>query len=109
MSGSRPLSPGLVAVLEAVASGVNYGFDIMDRTGLPSGTVYPALGRLQQLGYVRSSWERQSVAARQKRPARRYYSLTEGGRAALLEAAERYRRLAKLVADRLDGLNPCGA
>jgi DNA-binding PadR family transcriptional regulator len=109
MSPRRTLSPGLVAVLQAIASGTNYGFEIMDRTGLPGGTVYPALGRLQQLGYVRSSWERHSVAAREKRPPRRYYSLTDGGRVALRQAVEQYRALAGLVANGLDGLDPSRA
>ncbi|MCG8469139.1 MAG: PadR family transcriptional regulator, partial [Gemmatimonadetes bacterium] len=36
-----------IQVLHAVAVGRRYGFDIMDSTGLPSGTVYPALRRLE--------------------------------------------------------------
>src|SRR5688572_19862296 len=34
-------------VLQAIASGYRYGFDVMDVTGLPSGTVYPALRKLE--------------------------------------------------------------
>ena len=53
----RPLSFSAASVLRAIADGVRYGFDIMDRTELPSGTVYPALSRLERDGYVKSHWE----------------------------------------------------
>ena len=35
-------------VLHALASGVRHGFDVIDATGLPSGTVYPILRRLER-------------------------------------------------------------
>jgi DNA-binding MarR family transcriptional regulator len=60
----RPLSYAAVSVLHAVASGVRYGFDIMDRTALPSGTVYPALSRLERDGYVRTSKGPTAIAGR---------------------------------------------
>jgi len=82
-----------VAVLHAVSRGYRYGFDIMDATGLPSGTVYPALRRLKQLGYVSSRWEAQAVAAEAKRPRRRYYEIGKQGRAALEQALQRFRVL----------------
>jgi DNA-binding PadR family transcriptional regulator len=75
-------------VLRAVAGGAAYGFDIIDATGLPSGTVYPALSRLEQDGYLRSSWEDLAGAHRQKRPPRRYYRMTPEGRRALDRALE---------------------
>ena len=81
------------AVLLALRSGHRYGFDIMDATGLPSGTVYPALRRLKQLGYVSSRWEAQAVAAEAKRPRRRYYEIGKQGRAALEQALQRFRVL----------------
>ena len=34
-------------VLRAVAAGHRYGFDVMEACALPSGTVYPALRRLE--------------------------------------------------------------
>jgi DNA-binding PadR family transcriptional regulator len=70
------LSLGSVAILHAVASGSRFGFDIMDATGLTSGSVYPALDRLEGLGLLESSWENQQIAHREKRPARRYFTLT---------------------------------
>ena len=58
----KPLSVSAVAVLGAVSRSVRHGFDIMDATGLPSGTVYPDLGRLERDGYVRSKWESQTAS-----------------------------------------------
>ena len=89
----KPLSLSSIAVLGAISRAVRYGFDIMDATGLPSGTVYPVLGRLERDGYVRSRWESQAVAQREKRPPRRYYEITASGARALAESAEHYRTL----------------
>lgn len=91
--GSRSLSFGLVATLHAVASGSRFGFDIIAATGLTSGTVYPALDRLESLGYLHSSWEDARIAQKEKRPPRRYYTLTAEGATALAAALERYRML----------------
>jgi PadR family transcriptional regulator, regulatory protein PadR len=83
-------------VLQALAQGYGFGFDIMDVTRLPSGTVYPALRRLETLGLVRSDWETDKEARDNARPRRRYYELTKTGRAHLAEANSRYRAVAKL-------------
>jgi PadR family transcriptional regulator len=69
----RRLSITAVSILQAIADGFEYGFDIIDRTQLPSGTVYPALSRLERDGYVRSAWEDAARAHHEGRPARRYY------------------------------------
>jgi PadR family transcriptional regulator len=89
----RRLSVTAVSVLQAVATGFEYGFDIIDHTGLPSGTVYPALSRLERDGYVRSSWEDERRAHRDGRPARRYYRVTAPGVRALGESMAYYRAL----------------
>jgi PadR family transcriptional regulator, regulatory protein PadR len=89
----RPLSLSAVAVLDAVARRIRHGFDIMDATGLPSGTVYPILGRLERDGYVRSRWESRTTALREKRPPRRYYEVTASGAKALAHSIEHYRTL----------------
>ena len=47
-------------------------------TGLPSGTLYPVLQRLQDAGWLRAEWEQIDPVA-QGRPARRYYRLTPSG------------------------------
>ena len=87
------LSLSATAILQALAHGYKYGFDIMDVTGLPSGTVYPALRRLEKTGVVESRWEDEATARKDQRPARKYYKLTATGKAALSEAIGRYRRL----------------
>lgn len=85
------LSYSATAILQAVANGYGYGFDIMDATGLPSGTVYPALRRMESSGLVKSRWEDAEEAQREQRPARKYYELSKAGQQALAEAASRYR------------------
>lgn len=89
----RRLSITAVSVLRALADGFEYGFDIIDATGLPSGTVYPALSRLERDGYVRSAWEDEGRAHAAGRPARRYYRVTAAGARSLDEAAAYYRQL----------------
>jgi DNA-binding PadR family transcriptional regulator len=89
----RRLSVAAVGVLQAVANGFEYGFDVIDATGLPSGTVYPALGRLERDGLVRSAWEDEAEAFARGRPARRYYRVTAAGQRALAEAREDLRAL----------------
>jgi PadR family transcriptional regulator, regulatory protein PadR len=83
-------------VLHAIAEGARYGFDIADRTGLQTGTVYPALRRLDTLGFVRSSWESEKIARREQRPARRYYEITRAGTDALEIAMKRFENLGRL-------------
>ncbi len=92
----RRLSVTSVSVLQAIASGFEYGFDIIDHTGLPSGTVYPALGRLERDGLVRSSWEDDEQAHAEGRPARRYYRITAPGTRSLDQSLTYYRALIPL-------------
>jgi len=87
------LSYTTAIILQALANGYQYGFDIIDVTGLPSGTVYPALRRFEEAGLCDSRWEGDDVAEREQRSPRRYYELTKDGRAALAEALKRYRAL----------------
>jgi DNA-binding PadR family transcriptional regulator len=89
----RRLSVPALSVLTAIADGVQFGFDVIDVTGLPSGTVYPALSRLERDGYVKSTWERAAAAHAEGRPARRYYRVTAAGTAALADATAQYRAL----------------
>ncbi|HVL67782.1 MAG TPA: PadR family transcriptional regulator [Vicinamibacterales bacterium] len=91
--GRTHLSLGSVTILHAIASGSRFGFDIMAATGLTSGTVYPTLDRLEQLGLVRSHWEDEAAAHAEGRPARRYFALTARGAVALQAALERCRWL----------------
>jgi hypothetical protein len=59
-----------------VARGHRYGFDVLEQAGLTSGTVYPALERLEGLGLARSRWEDARMAHEVKRPPRRYSEVT---------------------------------
>ena len=93
MNRKNYLSYSATVILQSLANGYPYGFDIMDITGLPSGTVYPALRRLEQVGMVDSKWESEDIAHDEQRPARKYYELTPDGRNALAEALKRYRLL----------------
>jgi len=88
-----PLRYGTVAILHAVATGNRFGFDVMNATGLTSGTVYPALDRLEELRYLTSEWENAKVAHAEGRPPRRYFALTRAGADALADALRRYKSL----------------
>ncbi len=94
----RGISFTTVTVLHAVASGAAYGFDVIDSTGLPSGTVYPALGRLERDGFLRSHWEDASLARGEKRPPRRYYRITAQGSRVLQAELAKYRALGPVPA-----------
>lgn len=90
----RPLGVTSLQILAAIRDGHAYGLEVVARTGLPSGTVYPTLGRLQQAGLVRSRWEGRRAADSEGRPRRRYYELTAAGVRALAEGTARIRQAA---------------
>jgi len=94
-----PRSLGLTSlrILAAVRDGDAYGLDLVVRTGLASGTVYPTLGRLKRSGLLVARWEDQRVAEREGRPRRRYYELTAAGARALVEGAARVADAAALL------------
>ena len=100
--GKGYLSYTMALTLQALDNGYRYGFDVMAVTGLASGTVYPALRRLEDVDFVISKWERPGIAQQEQRPARKYYELTREGRAALSEARQRFRLLEQLT-PHLDG------
>ena len=86
----------LLAVLEAEAM---HGYALAEalraRSGgafdLPSGTIYPALRRLELAGLIESDWS--EVAGRR----RRTYHLTDHGRATLAEERATWRSFASAV------------
>jgi PadR family transcriptional regulator, regulatory protein PadR len=84
-------------VLRTVAAGHRYGFDVMDRCALPSGTVYPALRRLDRAGLLESGWEDAEAARAEGRPRRRTYELTPAGRAALPGADRKLAEVARVL------------
>lgn len=96
---NRPISGPAAAVLRALAEGATYGFDVMDTTGLPSGSVYPILSRAERRGLVESRWEDPDEHRREGRPARKYYRLTPEGKEELADAVRRFRALGRPLED----------
>jgi DNA-binding PadR family transcriptional regulator len=86
-------------VLRAVAGGYRYGFDVMEACGLPSGTVYPALRRLEKAGFLKSRWEDAALAHADGRPRRRTYALTDDGWDALPEAERKLDEIRRLLGE----------
>src|SRR5215467_6442434 len=84
-------------ILQAIDCGFVYGFSIMEMTGLPSGTVYPAMRRMEEDQLIRSRWERQAIADREQRPPRKYYQLTTAGKNTLAASRKRYPLIERLV------------
>jgi DNA-binding PadR family transcriptional regulator len=97
MASETKLSHTAAIILQALDAGFVYGFSIMEMTGLPSGTVYPAMRRLERDALIRSQWERQSIADAEQRPARKYYKLTAAGKTTLQASRKRYPLLERLV------------
>jgi PadR family transcriptional regulator PadR len=97
MASEAKLSHTAAMILQALEAGFVYGFSIMEMTGLPSGTVYPAMRRLERDELIRSHWERQSIADAEQRPARKYYKLTAAGKATLEASRRRYPLLERLI------------
>jgi PadR family transcriptional regulator, regulatory protein PadR len=79
------------AVIEALRAGSSGVFD------LPTGTVYPALRRLERAGLVTSDWS--TVSGR----ARRTYALTAAGHRSLREERSRWQEFATAVSALLGG------
>jgi DNA-binding PadR family transcriptional regulator len=86
-------------VLRVVAGGHRYGFDVMEACGLPSGTVYPALRRLEKAGLLKSRWEKAAEARADGRPRRRTYEMTDAGREALPDADRKLSEVRRLLGD----------
>lgn len=97
MGADPKLSHSAAMILQAIHAGYKYGFSIMEMTGLPSGTVYPAMRRLERDELIRSQWEKQSIADAEQRPPRKYYKLTATGIANLEAARKRYPLLDRLI------------
>lgn len=98
----------LLAVLEA---GPAHGYALMDALrsasdgtfDLPTGTVYPALHRLERAGLVRAVWSTHSGRRR------RIYELTPDGGDALAERRHGWRRFSGAVSAVLEGGTPWAA
>ena len=81
--------------------GPQHGYGIAQRIGqisdnllaLNQGTLYPALLRLEQNGWIKSEW---GTSDNNRRA--RYYSLTRAGRKQLAEEAESWNRFSGVMA-----------
>jgi PadR family transcriptional regulator, regulatory protein PadR len=97
MADAPRLSHTSAIILQTIAAGHIYGYTVMEATGLPSGTVYPALRRMEGEQLIRSKRERQALADAEQRPPRKYYKLTRAGETVLDASRKRYPLLAILT------------
>jgi len=63
-----------------------------DLLNLNQGTLYPALVRLEQQGWIKGAWDTTENGREAK-----YYSITRAGHKALSQETRRWRRLASLM------------
>jgi PadR family transcriptional regulator PadR len=97
-SARRELARGTVelAILAALRTKRRYGYELLtvlaDATGgapdIKEGTLYPALHRMEDAGYVTASWEAEGRAK-----PRKYYELTKQGTARLADLRAEWTRL----------------
>src|SRR5260370_41559083 len=97
MDADGKVSHTAAMILQAIRAGSGYGCSIMEMTGLPSGTVYPAMRRLERDELIRSQSERQSIADAEQRPPRKYYKLTAQGKSTLDASRKRHPLLERLI------------
>lgn len=84
-------------VLALLRDEERYGYDLvteLSAAGLlaSEGTIYPLLSRLRKEELVRTSWQESPSG-----PPRRYYALTDQGRAALAEFTRSWADFARAV------------
>ncbi|MER6130021.1 PadR family transcriptional regulator [Streptomyces sp. NPDC001795] len=72
-----------------------YGLELCELAGLPSGTIYPILARLEQVGWLDSTWEDPALYQDAGRPRRRFYRITEQGAEQARDALARAYRSRK--------------
>lgn len=87
--------------LMADPEGQHWGYELSKRSGVRSGVMYPILQRMLDEGWLDDGWEEQPRVGKAKRPPRRYYELTEEGKAelgAVIAEARRDARFAHVIA-----------
>lgn len=101
---SRGVRPDLLRghldglLLALLADSPGHGYELADRLakrsggqlGVPEGSLYPALHRLERSGLVESSW---SASGRK----RRIYRLTRAGRRAVNGSRQEWRQFARAM------------
>ncbi len=89
-------------VLAILADGESYGYAILKRVRELSGgeiewtdgMLYPLLHRLGRLGYVTTEWRTPPEGRR-----RRYYAITDSGRAALAQQQKQWATVTRALSD----------
>jgi PadR family transcriptional regulator PadR len=89
-------------VLAILAEGESYGYAILKRVRTLSGgelewtdgMLYPLLHRLGRLGYVTTDWRKSQEGRRRK-----YYAITDEGRAALSEQRRQWAAVTRALND----------
>ena len=89
-------------VLAILAEGESYGYAILKRVRALSGgelewsdgMLYPLLHRLRRLGYVTTEWRTSPEGSRRK-----YYAITDDGRAALAEQQQQWLTVTRALND----------
>ena len=104
----RELSRGTMelAVLALIDARKRYGYDLLSSLGSASGgsiaikegTLYPALHRMEDAGYISASWEAEGRAA-----PRKYYSITKDGKARLDALRTEWQRISAGMERLLNG------
>ena len=87
-------------ILKAVSLGPLHGYGVLlriqqiskDRLEIQQGSLYPALHRLEQQGWIKARWD-ESETGRQAR----FYSLTAAGRKQLEAEAANWSRLSSAI------------
>lgn len=88
----------IAAELMATPNDRHWAYDVVKRSGVRSGVVYPSMTRMLEAGWLTDGWEDPATIA-EKRPPRRYYELTEQGKrelGAVLRTASADRRFSSM-------------
>ncbi|PZE32843.1 MULTISPECIES: PadR family transcriptional regulator [unclassified Curtobacterium] len=90
----EPLTRVTASTIDVLAAlldhdGSVWGLLVIKATERPAGTVYPILERLEDRGWITSTWEADSERSG---PRRRLYEFTTDGRAAAVDACAAFRR-----------------
>ena len=98
----QQLRKGLLSflVLRALAKERHYGYSLMNvlsktiNADMAEGTIYPLLSRLKRDAMISSQWQIQPSG-----PARKYYEITDRGRALLTQMESHWQHLSECVED----------
>lgn len=85
-----------------------YGLQMIEASGLPAGTIYPIIARLERYGWLESRWEDPAEHETQGRPRRRYYRFTSDGEERARLAVAPIRRPPRTAAVPLHAGPPSG-